>query len=105
MRTLATIALAVAALSAATAAPAAANLACNGPFQFVDGRQIATPFCEDNYLARVARSYGMRVSNQAIRWNASVKSEACRLVGHDNRVRTICAGEMNQYFRDGGRRR
>lgn len=105
MRTLATMAFATLAVAVVTTAPASAALLCDGPYQIVEGRTIATPFCEDNFLARVARGYGMRVSNSAIRWNASVKAEACRLVGHDNRVRSICTQEMQHIFRDRGGRR
>ena len=106
MRTLSTLALAAAAIAAAatmSTAPASAGIYCDGPYQIVDGAPIATPYCEDNYLARVARSYGMRVSSRAVRWNPSVKAEACRLVGHDNRVSTICAGENPFYRHRGGR--
>ena len=78
-----------------------AAIRCNGPYQVIRGQgEIATPFCEDNYLARVARGYGMNVSNRTIRQNPHKKQEACHLVGHDTRVADICAG-----FRDGSRDR
>lgn len=105
MRTLATLALATASIAAITAAPASAMMMCEGPYQIVEGRSLATPFCEDNYLAKVARKYGMRVSGKQIRWNASLKSDACRLAGHDNRVSSICRGQFNEYFRERGGRR
>lgn len=71
---------------------------CNGAYQVVKSYgEIATPYCEAEYLARVARSYGMRVSGAAIRRSVGRKTETCRFVGHDSRVSNICT----QYRRDG----
>lgn len=78
-----------------------ARIKCNGPFQIVRGAgEIATPYCEDEYLASVARGYGMRVSARAIRSNPSRKEEVCRTIGHDSRVYDICLN-----YRDDGRDR
>ena len=76
-------------ISITVATPAGA-IECRGRYQVIDGNLHATPYCEDNYLARVARGYGVSVSNRAIRHNPSKKAEVCRLVGHDNRVSGIC---------------
>lgn len=100
-----TLAIMIGIMSVFAATPSSARLLCNGPYQIVDGTEISTPFCGDHYLARIAREYGMRVSSRAVRWNPSVKEEACQLVGHDNRVSDICAGLRNQYFGDRGGRR
>lgn len=76
------------------AAPASA-IECEGNYQIQkNGNQIATPYCQDGYLAIVAREYGMRVSAEAIRYNPSVKAQACRLAGYDNRVRDTCRGYL-----------
>jgi len=80
------------------ATPAAA-IDCKGPYQIVQGQLIATPYCEDNYLASVAREYGIGVSNREIRQNPNKKQEICRFMGFDIRVRQICAG-----YRDFGPR-
>lgn len=86
---------------ATTTSGAVARIKCNGPFQIVRGAgQIATPYCEDEYLGKVARSYGMRVSGHAIRWNPSRKEEVCRTIGHDSRVYDTCLK-----YRDDGRDR
>ena len=70
---------------------AQARIQCSGAYQVVRGQgQIATPYCEDQYLARVARRYGIRVSAAAIRRSPSRKEEVCRVVGHDGRVASIC---------------
>ncbi len=76
-----------------------AKIRCQGPYQInsVIGGKIATPYCEDNYLAAVARAHGMRVSGRAVRQNPHVKEDTCRLVGYDIRVQHICAG----YIYDG----
>ena len=85
---------AAAAFALAPADPAEARIVCDGAYQIVQGSPLATPFCEDNYLASVARGYGIRVSDASVRQNPSVKAEVCRVVGHDNRVRQICAGYL-----------
>lgn len=78
----------------AISAPAHA-IECDGNFQIQkSGNLIATPYCQDEYLAAVAREYGMRVSGREIRRNYSLKSKACRLVGYDNRVRDTCANYL-----------
>jgi hypothetical protein len=89
-----------AALALLGSAPASA-IECEGNFQVQrDGNMIATPFCQDNYLAIVAQQNGMNVSAGAIRSNPSIKERACRFVGDDNRVRDTCA----PYRLDGNRR-
>lgn len=75
----------------ATLATSAYAIECRGNFQVQrSGQLIATPYCEDTYLATVAREHGMSVSAAAIRNNPSVKAKACRFVGDDNRVRDTC---------------
>lgn len=87
-----TLVPAAAFLSFAVLATPASAITCDGNFQLQrNGQPIATPYCEDNNLAAVAREYGMRVSASAVRANPSVKEQACRLVGDDNRVRDTCA--------------
>jgi hypothetical protein len=89
------ISAATLALFGAVMAGPASAIECEGNYQIQrNGNRIATPYCQDGYLAIVAREYGMRVSAQAIRYNPSVKREACRLAGHDNRVRSTCTGYL-----------
>ncbi len=79
------------------AAPSAeAAIRCNGRFQISGGREISTPYCEDEYLARVAREYGARVSGRRLRRDFGKKREICRLVGFDSRVLDICSGLRNE---------
>lgn len=86
----------------ATATPAAAYIVCEDSYQLVNDSWIATPYCEDEYLARVANSYGDFVSPPAIRNNPSTKEEVCRLVGNDIRVDDICAPHTDSARRGGG---
>ena len=82
-------------------ADAGSGIRCSGPFQIVKGiGKIATPYCEDQYLARVARKRGMRVSSRTVRLNPFKKQEACDIAGHDIRVSGICSD-----YRYGGRNR
>jgi len=78
------------------AGPAQAAPKCKGQFQYnsAAGGMISTPYCQDNYLAGIARAAGMRVSNSQVRTNPNTKREACRLVGYDPRVQNICAGTV-----------
>jgi hypothetical protein len=82
-------------------AEARSRIVCEGNFQIVKGYPVSTPYCREKNLARVARSYGWKVSEQAIRSKESVKADVCRAIGHDNRVEEICA----PYRIDGGSNR
>ena len=84
-------------LGLAVAAGPARAIECEGNYQIqANGNRIATPYCQDSYLAIVARQYGMRISARSIRSNPSEKERACRLVGNDNRVRGTC--EQDRIF-------
>jgi hypothetical protein len=74
-------------------APASAAIACKNGYQRVQGNDISTPYCQDAYLADVARSFGVRTSADTIRSNPNAKREVCRLVGRDIRVSSICVDE------------
>jgi hypothetical protein len=49
-------------LATMLAAPATARIGCRGNFQMTKYGPIATPFCEEEQIAFVARSYGQRVT-------------------------------------------
>jgi hypothetical protein len=79
-----------AALATAYAMPASA-IECQGSFQVQrDGSTIATPYCQDSNLARVANEKGVRVSAAEIRENPNLKARVCVAAGEDNRVRETC---------------
>ncbi len=71
---------------------AQAAIRCNGPYQVIRGQgQILTPYCEDAYIARVARGYGVKVSANTVRHNPNRKEEICRFIGHDPRIQEFCS--------------
>lgn len=91
MRRLSKVTGCVAALGAVVAltSPAAA-IKCEKGFQRVQGNLIATPYCQDQYLAQVARQYGFKASAGRIRNDPNYKKEICRFVFSDIRVQTAC---------------
>ncbi len=70
--------------------PASAAIACKDGYQRVQGNYIATPYCQDELLTKVAREFGMKVSGSKIRWNPNYKRQVCLTVGNDIRVQEIC---------------
>lgn len=78
-------------VTAGLAAGADAKPRCHEGFQDIGkGRSISTPYCEDLYLAEVAREYGSRVSVETIRNNPNAKRDVCRLIGRDIRINQAC---------------
>jgi len=75
---------------------ASARIVCHDDFQMVNGHEIATPYCQDNTLASVARGYGRRVSDAEVRNNPGLKDELCRNFGSDIRVKGACASSKGQ---------
>lgn len=82
---------ALAASLIATSAEARIECTADG-FQVVQGSLLSTPFCQDNLVGRVAREYGVRVSDSEIRNNPNRKADVCRFVGQDIRVKHACQG-------------
>ena len=67
-----------------------ARIVCKEGYRLLKGQRLATPYCQDLYLAQVAREYGMRVSARQILNNPSRKREVCEFVGQDIRVSHNC---------------
>lgn len=79
--------------------PAAARITCKGNFQVTKHGLIATPYCQDEQIARVARSYGWKVTAAQIRNNPLKKVEVCQALGGDVRLQGSCgAYSPHQYF-------
>jgi hypothetical protein len=57
---------------------------------------ISTPYCEEEQIARVAQSYGWRVSGNEVRNNPLKKVRICQVLGGDNRLKGSCGA----YSRD-----
>jgi hypothetical protein len=78
------------ALIAFGSAAAQARIVCREGYQVVNGQEISTPYCNDNYVARVAREHGFKASNETVRNSPSLKNEICRKFGSDIRIREYC---------------
>jgi hypothetical protein len=90
------------ALSLGLAAPAEARIVCRNGSQLVAGNYIATPYCQDELVASVARGYGMKASASRVRNNPNYKREVCRFVGHDIRISEYCLDESPSFSPGGG---
>ena len=86
-------------LAIAAASPAAARIECRGNFQITKYGPIATPYCEEEQIARVARSYGMRVTGAEVHRNPLKKVYLCQTIGGDSRLRGSCAGYGPEQYR------
>jgi hypothetical protein len=105
MSTLGRFAVCLAALSvgAALATPVAARIKCVKGSQRVQGKLIATPYCQDQYLAQVAREYGFKASAARIRNDPNYKKQICQFVFNDIRVQTTCLNAgVPEFFGGGG---
>ena len=102
MRRCSKLGAATALLAAAVATPASAAIKCQDGSQLIQGNWMATPYCQDALLARVANQRGFKTSFAAIRNNPNHKKELCRFLFSDIRVQMTCldAG-VPEYF--GGR--
>lgn len=76
--------------AAVLAAPASAAIKCKRGNQFVGGQWIATPYCQDQYLADVARKSGFKASAAKIRNNPNYKKNLCQYMYSDIRVQETC---------------
>ena len=72
--------------------PAAVRTLCQGEFQVTKYGLIATPYCGDQEIARVANTYGWRVSPAEVRNNPLTKVYICQTIGYDWRLQSPCVG-------------
>ena len=72
--------------------PAEARIQCRGNFQMTKYGPIATPYCEEEQIAFVARSYGQRVTAAEVHNNPLTKVYLCQTIGYDSRLKGSCAG-------------
>jgi hypothetical protein len=86
--TLSALVLTIFALSLAE--PAEARINCVNGNQIVNGVPLATPYCQDELVAKVARERGVKVSANEIRNNPNLKRNVCQHVGRDNRIYMAC---------------
>ena len=72
--------------------PAAAKIECRGNFQDSKYGLISTPYCEEENIARVARTYGFKVTGAQVRKDPLKKVYLCQIIGGDTRLKGSCAG-------------
>lgn len=86
------------ALIVATAPPASAKIRCQGNFQMSKHGPIATPYCEEEQIAKVARSYGAKVTPAQVHSDPLKKVYLCQVYGHDVRLKGSCAGYSPEQY-------
>jgi hypothetical protein len=79
--------------------PAAAKIQCKGIFQVIKDGLIATPYCGDEEIARVARTYGWKVTGAQMRNNPLKKVYVCQALGGDVRLKGACGAYAPDQYR------
>jgi hypothetical protein len=74
--------------------PAAARILCEGQFQVTKYGLIATPYCGDEEIARVAHSYGWHREAATVHTNPLSKVYICQTLGYDWRLQSPCGGYL-----------
>ena len=74
--------------------PAKAHILCQGEFQVTKYGLIATPYCGDEEIARVANSYGWHREAATVGTNPLSKVYICQTLGYDWRLQSPCAGYL-----------
>ncbi|HEY8264567.1 MAG TPA: hypothetical protein VIG26_09450 [Methyloceanibacter sp.] len=99
MRRLTPFCFAVSALALLAATqPAAARIQCNGNFQMNPSGPIATPYCEEEQIARVAQTYGWKVTADEVHNNPLTKVYVCQNLGGDVRMKGSCGAYSPDNF-------
>lgn len=75
----------------------AGGIVCHDEYQVVNGQEISTPYCADEYLAKVARKRGWKVTGDQIRHDYSLKESVCLHIGGHAELELVCTP-----FRDYG---
>ena len=81
------------------ASPAFAKIECPGNFQITSQGPIATPYCQDEEIARVARTYGIKVTGGEIRNEPLRKVYVCQRIGSDVRLKGACGAYAPDVYR------
>ncbi len=87
------------AVLAFAATPAAAKIKCQGIYQINKHGSFSTPYCQEREIARVARSYGWKVTDAQVRNDPLKKVNICLALGGDNRLKGACGAYSPHNFR------
>lgn len=79
--------------------PAAAKIQCKGIFQVSKYGLISTPYCQELEIARVARSYGWKVTDAEVRNDPLKKVYICQALGGDVRLKGACGAYAPEQYR------
>jgi hypothetical protein len=82
----------------AVAQPATAKIQCNGNFQMNPSGPIATPYCEEEQIAKVAQSYGWKVTADQVHNDPLTKVYVCQNLGGDVRMKGSCGAYSPDNF-------
>jgi len=86
-------------LAFAASGPAEARMQCKGSFQVTKYGLIATPYCEEQQIAAVAQSYGVRVTADQVRRDPLTKVKLCYRFGGDVRLKGSCGAYAPEQYR------
>jgi len=87
-------------LIAAVPEPAAAKIKCKGIFQVTKTNGlISTPYCQEEEIARVAQSYGWKVTAAQIHNDPLKKVYVCQALGGDVRIQGACGAYGPHQYR------
>jgi hypothetical protein len=92
------VSTAVVLLATLASDPALARIQCQGNFQVSKYGLIATPYCEEEQIAKVAQSRGSRVTAAQVHNDALTKVYLCQTIGWDQRLKGSCAGYAPESF-------
>ena len=86
-------------LTFAVVPDAEAKIKCQGIFQVTKNGLISTPYCRELEIARVARSYGWKVTDAQVRNDPLKKVYICQALGGDTRLKGACGAYSRDLYR------
>ena len=94
---LACAAVAVAVLAAP--GPAGAGIKCQGQSQVTKYGLLSTPYCEEEQIAKVARSYGWKGTASEVHYNPLTKVYLCQRFGNEVSLKGASGGYSPDAYR------
>lgn len=89
----------VAILFAVASQPAEARIQCKGIYQVSKYGLISTPYCQEQQIAVVAQTYGVRVTPSQVRNDPMTKVKLCFRFGNDVRLKGACGAYSPDHYR------
>jgi len=79
--------------------PAGAAIKCRGQSQVTQYGLLATPYCQEEQIAKVAQSYGWKGTASEVHYNPLTKVYLCQRFGNDVRLKGACGGYSPDAYR------